>query len=80
MWFGLIWFLVRVSVPVYAAWRDDANQDDLEADPEEKSPITRGEKFDAMAKRYRDFAKTVHEVAPTSCNVGCLNRAYANKP
>ncbi len=53
---------------------------DLEADPEEKSPITRGEKFDAMAKRYRDFARTVREVAPTSCNVGCLNRAYANKP
>jgi choline-sulfatase len=53
---------------------------DLEADPDEKSPITRGEKFDAMAKRYRDFAKTVKEVAPTACNVGCLNRAYATKP
>ncbi|HSO32248.1 MAG TPA: sulfatase [Labilithrix sp.] len=52
---------------------------DLEADPDEKSPITRGEKFDAMAKRYRDFSKTVTEVAPTACNVGCLNRAYANK-
>ena len=53
---------------------------DLEADPGELSPITRGEKFDAMAKRYRDFARTVKEVAPTACNVGCLNRAYANKP
>jgi arylsulfatase A-like enzyme len=50
---------------------------DLEADPDEKSPITRGEAFDAMAKRYREHAKTVKEVAPTSCNVGCLNRAYA---
>ena len=49
---------------------------DLAADPDEKAPITRGEAFDAMAKRYRDFAKTVKEVAPTSCNVGCLNRAY----
>jgi choline-sulfatase len=49
---------------------------DVAADPDEKSPITRGEAFDAMAKRYRDFAKTVKEVAPTSCNVGCLNRAY----
>jgi hypothetical protein len=52
---------------------------DLATDPEEKSPITRGEAFDAMAKRYRDFTKTVKEVAPTSCNVGCLNRAYATK-
>jgi arylsulfatase A-like enzyme len=52
---------------------------DLEADPEEKSPITRGEAFDEMAKRYRAYAKTVKEVAPTSCNVGCLNRAYATK-
>jgi len=50
---------------------------DLSADPDEKSPITRGEAFDAMAKRYREHAKTVKEVAPTSCNVGCLNRAYA---
>jgi choline-sulfatase len=50
---------------------------DLEADPDEKSPITRGESFDAMAKLYRDHAKTVKDVAPTSCNVGCLNRAYA---
>jgi arylsulfatase A-like enzyme len=49
---------------------------DLEADPEEKAPIMRGEAFDAMAKRYREYAKTVKEVAPTSCNVGCLNRAY----
>jgi arylsulfatase A-like enzyme len=49
---------------------------DVAADPDEKSPILRGEAFDAMAKRYRDFAKTVKEVAPTSCNVGCLNRAY----
>ncbi len=53
---------------------------DLDADPDEKAPITRGEAYDSMAKRYRAFAKTVKEVAPTACNVGCLNRAYANKP
>jgi arylsulfatase A-like enzyme len=52
---------------------------DLEADPDEKAPITRGEQFDAMAKRYREFAKNVKEVAPTACNTGCLNRAYATK-
>lgn len=50
---------------------------DLEADPDEKSPITRGEAFDAMKQRYREHAKTVNEVAPTSCKAGCLNRAYA---
>jgi len=49
---------------------------DLEKDPDEKSPVTRGEAFDAMAKRYREHAKTVKEIAPTACNVGCLNRAY----
>jgi len=50
---------------------------DLEKDPDEKSPITRGEAFDAMAKRYRELAKAIKEVPPTACNVGCLNRAYA---
>jgi len=38
--------------------------------------MTKGESYDTMAKAYRAFAKTVKEVAPTSCNVGCLNRAY----
>ncbi len=52
---------------------------DLDADPEEKSPITRGEAFDAMAMRYRQFSKSVKEVAPTACSAGCLNRAYATK-
>jgi arylsulfatase A-like enzyme len=53
---------------------------DLTADPEEISPITRGDAFDAMVKRYREFAKTVKELPPTACGTGCLNRAYANKP
>ena len=52
---------------------------DLDKDPEEKSPIMRGEAFDAMAKRFREISKGVKEVAPTGCNVGCLNRAYAHK-
>jgi hypothetical protein len=52
---------------------------DLDADPGETRPITSGEAFQAMAARYRAFAKTVKEVAPTACNVGCLNREYANK-
>lgn len=50
---------------------------DVAADPEEKSPITRGEKFDEMARRYREISKGVREVAPYACGEKCLNRAYA---
>jgi choline-sulfatase len=50
---------------------------DLTADPEEKSPILRGEKFDEMARRYREISKNVREVAPYACGPSCLNRAYA---
>lgn len=52
---------------------------DLSADPDEKNPITRGEQYDAMARRYRDVAKNIREVAPFACGPTCLNRAYANK-
>jgi len=52
---------------------------DLEADPEERAPITKGDDFDAMAKRYRAFSKTVHEVAPYACGEDCLNGAYMKK-
>ncbi len=50
---------------------------DLAADPEEKSPITKGEAFDEMARRYRERAKGIKEVAPYACGANCLNRAYA---
>lgn len=52
---------------------------DVAADPKEEHPITKGDTFDAMAKRYREIAKTIKEVPPYQCNVGCLNRAYATK-
>ena len=69
--------LVHDKLKIIAFGKDEALRlFDLEADPGEKSPITRGPQFDEMAKRYRDHAKTVKEVAPTSCSVGCLNRAY----
>lgn len=50
---------------------------DLAVDPEEKAPITRGDRFEDMARRYRDFSKTVPEVTPYACGPTCLNRAYA---
>lgn len=69
--------IVRDKLKIVAYGKEEALRlYDLEADPDEKAPITRGEAFDTMAKRYRELAKTVKEVAPTSCNVGCLNRAY----
>ncbi len=49
---------------------------DLEADPEEKAPISRGDSFDEMARIYRARARTIHEVAPYACQEKCLNRAY----
>lgn len=70
--------LVHDKLKIVAYGKDETlRMYDLEGDPEEKSPITRGEAFDAMAKRYREHAKTVKEVAPSTCNIGCLNRAYA---
>jgi choline-sulfatase len=50
---------------------------DVAADPEEKSPITKGEKFDDMARRFREMSKGVREVVPYACGPTCLNRAYA---
>jgi arylsulfatase A-like enzyme len=69
--------IVRDKLKIVAYGKDELLKlYDLGADPEEKAPILRGEAFDAMARRYREYAKTVKEVAPTQCNVGCLNRAY----
>jgi len=69
--------IVRGSQKIIAFGKDEALRlFDLAKDPDESSPITRGEAFDAMAKRYRDYSKTVKEIAPTSCGAGCLNRAY----
>ena len=52
---------------------------DLDVDPEEKSPIVRGDAFDDMARRFRERGKTIHEVAPYACQEKCLNRAYVKK-
>jgi choline-sulfatase len=70
--------IVRGDLKIVAYGKDELLKLwDVKADPDEKSPIFKGDSYDEMAKAYRAFAKTVKEVAPTSCNVGCLNRAYA---
>ena len=52
---------------------------DLSSDPGELHPITKGEVFDDMVKRYRAFEATVRDIPPTKCKEGCLNRAYLKK-
>lgn len=52
---------------------------DLENDQAEDKPITKGETFDEMAKRYKERSRAIKEVPPYACNVGCLNGAYAKK-
>ncbi len=49
---------------------------DLDADPGELHPITRGDVYRAMIARYRTFGLTVHDIPPTRCRKGCLNGAY----
>ena len=49
---------------------------DLTADPEEKSPIQKGEDFDAVATLYRALQKTLKDVPATSCKASCLNGGY----
>lgn len=69
--------IVRGDLKIVAYGKDELLRlYDVKADPGEKAPITKGEEYDTMAKAYRALSKTVKEVAPTSCNVGCLNRAY----
>ena len=72
--------LVRGNLKIVAYGKEEALRlYDVAADPEEKSPITRGEQFDEMARRYRELSKGVKEVAPYACGPTCLNRAYAKK-
>jgi arylsulfatase A-like enzyme len=53
---------------------------DLEKDPDEKSPITKGDDYQAMVSRYRALSKTIKEVPPYACRESCLNGAYNKKP
>ena len=52
---------------------------DLEADPGELHPITRGDDFRDMLARYKAASKAIHDVAPYGCREDCLNGAYHKK-
>ncbi len=70
--------LVRGSLKIIAYGKEEALRlYDLAVDPEEKSPITKGEAFEDMARRYRELSKSIREVPPYACGPSCLNRAYA---
>ena len=51
---------------------------DLDADPDEKSPISNGPKHAEMAALYKERTKGITEVVPFACGANCLNRAYVN--
>ncbi len=70
--------LVRGTQKIIAFGKEESLKlFDLAADPEEKSPITKGEPFDDMARRYRELSKSIRDVPPFACGASCLNRAYA---
>ena len=46
---------------------------DLATDPLERSPVTKGDDFQAMKDRYLAYTKNVKEVAPYACTGDCLN-------
>jgi choline-sulfatase len=52
---------------------------DVERDPLERSPVTKGDDFKEMRARYRALIKTVNEVPPYACTGDCLNGGYRNK-
>lgn len=45
---------------------------DLEADPGEERPITKGEDFERMRAVYKEVTSSIKDVMPTSCGQGCL--------
>ena len=45
---------------------------DLEADPGEDHPITKGDDFDKMRAVYKEATAKVKDVMPTTCTKGCL--------
>jgi choline-sulfatase len=52
---------------------------DLQKDPLERSPVTRGDDFKEIRARYRALVKTIKEVQPYGCAGDCLNGGYRNK-
>jgi arylsulfatase A-like enzyme len=52
---------------------------DLDADPGEEHPITRGDDFAAMVGAYKALEAKTKDVMPYGCKETCLNGAYLTK-
>jgi arylsulfatase A-like enzyme len=52
---------------------------DLDQDPLEHAPITKGPDFKDMKARYDAATKATHEVTPYACAADCLNSGYRKK-
>jgi arylsulfatase A-like enzyme len=52
---------------------------DVEVDPLERSPITKGDDFAEMKGRYKAIVKAMKERKPYACADDCLNGAYRSK-
>jgi choline-sulfatase len=52
---------------------------DVDKDPLERSPTSRGDDFKAMKASYRALTKSIKEVTPYGCKDDCLNGGYRKK-
>jgi arylsulfatase A-like enzyme len=52
---------------------------DLDKDPMESSPSTKGPEHGEMKRRYGALASSIKEVVPYACGADCLNSAYRRK-
>jgi arylsulfatase A-like enzyme len=49
---------------------------DVERDPLERAPVSKGDEFKDMKARYRALLKTIKETKPYGCSDDCLNGGY----
>jgi arylsulfatase A-like enzyme len=52
---------------------------DLDKDPMESTPSTKGPEHGEMKRRYGALATSIKEVVPYACGADCLNSAYRHK-
>ncbi len=52
---------------------------DVDKDPLERDPATKGDDVQAMKDRYQAYVKTLKEVRPYACTADCLNSGYKRK-
>jgi arylsulfatase A-like enzyme len=52
---------------------------DLDKDPMESTPSTKGPEHGEMKRRYGALARSIKEVVPYACAADCLNNAYRRK-